>query len=97
MIQVIVCQLFYQPTWILSTQKSVRINLFISEIILLITLTNFKKRLSEVKWQEILDNNDANDDYNTIIEQFNKVYDECIPLKKCTINRKKTSYVTVDY
>ena len=52
-------------------------------------INKFKKRLSEVKWQEILDNNDANDDYNTFIEQFNKVYDECIPLKKCTINRKK--------
>ena len=34
---------------------------------------------------------------NTFIEQFNKVYDECIPLKSATINRKKTSYVTVDY
>ena len=52
-------------------------------------INKFKKRLSEVKWQEILDNNDANDDYNTFIEQFDKVYDECIPLKKCTINRKK--------
>ena len=39
-----------------------------------------RERLSEVKWQHILDNNDAND--------------ECIPLKKCTIKRKKhTLYV----
>ena len=39
-----------------------------------------------------MDNNEANDDYNIFIEQFN------IPLKKCTINRKKkASYVTVDY
>ena len=53
---------------------------------------NAINKLSEVKWHEILDNNDADDDYNTFIEQFNKVYDECIPLKKCTINRKKTSY-----
>ena len=60
-------------------------------------MNKLKKSLSEIKWQEILDNNDANDDYNTFIKQFNKVYNECIPLKKCTINREKTSYVTADY
>ena len=52
-------------------------------------ISKFKKRLSEINWQEILDNNDANDVYNTFIERFNEVYDECIPLKKCTINRKR--------
>ena len=45
--------------------------------------------MSGVKWQEILNKNDANDDNNTLNEQFNKEYDECIPLKKCTIIRKR--------
>ena len=36
-------------------------------------INKFKKRLSEEKWQEILDNDDANNDYNPFIEQFNKV------------------------
>ena len=52
-------------------------------------INNLKQRLSHVKWQETLDNNDANDDYNTFVEKFETLYDECIPLKKRTINRKK--------
>ena len=30
-----------------------------------------KKRLSEIKWQEVLDNNDVNDDNDKFIERFN--------------------------
>ena len=54
-----------------------------------VNLNKFKKRLSEIKWQEVLDNNDVNDDYDKFIERFNSLCDESIPLKKCTVNRKK--------
>ena len=54
-----------------------------------VNLNKFKKRLSEIKWQELLDNNDVNDDYDKFTERFNELYDESIPLKKCTVNRKK--------
>ena len=54
-----------------------------------VNLNKFKKRLSEIKWQELLDNNDVNDDYDKFIERFNEIYDESILLKKCTVNRKK--------
>ena len=52
-------------------------------------VNRLKQRLSDVKWQEILDNRDVNDDYNKFIETFNMLYDECVPLKKCNVNRKK--------
>jgi hypothetical protein len=49
----------------------------------------FRKKLSEVKWEESLHNNNANDDFNKFTNIFEKLYDECIPLKKCTANRRK--------
>ena len=45
-----------------------------------------KQRLSDVKWQEVLNNIDANDDYNKFVETFEIIYDEYIydiRLKKC--------------
>jgi len=52
-------------------------------------ITNLKQKLSGVKWKEILDNNNADDDYNTFLKTFNTLYDECVPLKKCTGNKRK--------
>ena len=52
-------------------------------------IDKFKYRLSDVKWQEVLNNNDANDDYNKFVETFEIVYDECIPLKKYKVNKTK--------
>lgn len=48
-----------------------------------------KKTLSNVKWEEILDNVNADDDYCKFVGQFQSLYDECIPLKKCTRKPKK--------
>ena len=42
-----------------------------------------KTCLSKIKWAEILDKVNVDDDYNTFISKFQDVYDECIPLKKC--------------
>ena len=54
------------------------------------TLTFLKREVPELKWQEVLDNNDVNDDYDKFIKIFNTLYynDESIPLK-CTVNREK--------
>ncbi len=52
-------------------------------------LKKLKQNLAEIKWNEILDNNDVNHDYNKFTETVTKVYDDCIPLKKCTVKRKK--------
>ena len=52
-------------------------------------ISKLKQKLSDVNWQEKLDNNDVNVDYDKFIEMFDVLYDECIPLKKCTTNRKK--------
>ena len=52
-------------------------------------ISKLKQKLSDVNWQEKLDNNDMNIDYDKFIETFDVLYDECIPLKKCTSNRKK--------
>ena len=53
------------------------------------TLTFLKNEVPELKWQEILDNNDVNDDCDKFIKTFNTLYynDESIPLK-CTFNRE---------
>ena len=51
-------------------------------------MLNFKKRLSEVKWEEVFDNVNAEEHYNKFIETFQAMYDECIPLKRFTRNSK---------
>ena len=40
------------------------------------------KCLANVKWDEILDNVDANQDYDTFINKFEELYNKCIPLGK---------------
>ena len=44
----------------------------------------FKNKLSKTNWQNILVSCNANDDYNAFVKKFNDLYDECIPLNKCT-------------
>ena len=48
-------------------------------------IAKLKQRLIDVKWQEILDNINANDDYNKFIETFDTLYNECVPLKNALI------------
>ena len=55
-------------------------------------INKFEQRLSDVTWQDVLNNNDANDDYNKFVKTFEIIYDECIPLKKCKVNKKKYHY-----
>ena len=49
----------------------------------------FKSNLSKTNWQNILVNGNANDDYDAVVKKFNDLYDECIPLKKCTSKHKR--------
>ena len=46
-------------------------------------ITKFKKCLSEVKWSEVLDQIDANNDYNMFVNKFQEIHDQCIPLQWC--------------
>ena len=52
-------------------------------------ISKLNRKLLEVSWCEILDGNNANDDYDKLILTFDNIYNECIPLKKCNGNRKK--------
>jgi len=52
-------------------------------------VSKFKQKLSEVNWQERLNNINADDDYKKFVNIFNDIYDECVPLRKCSGNRKK--------
>ena len=45
--------------------------------------------MSNVKWQDILKNNNVNDEYDAFTETFKSLYDECIPPKECMVNRRK--------
>ena len=51
-------------------------------------VNGFKRRLSNIKWNEELDGN-ANECYDKFVHTFNKLYDECIPLKKYKCKNKK--------
>ena len=52
-------------------------------------ISHLKQKLSQENWNDILHGFDAECDYNMFIERFNKLYDECIPLRKYTVNRCK--------
>ena len=52
-------------------------------------ISHLKQKLSQENWNDILHGIDAECDYNMFIERFNKLYDECIPLKKYKVNRRK--------
>ena len=52
-------------------------------------VSKFKKCLSEVKWEELLDNINAEDDYTKFVNKFLDLYEHCIPLRKCTRKPKK--------
>ena len=55
----------------------------------MIILRSFKQILLDVKWREILDNNNADDDYNKFIETLDTLYNECVPLKNALIIRER--------
>ena len=52
-------------------------------------ISKFKQSLSNVRWVEVLDDVDVNQDYNIFVTKFQELYDECIPLKKCISKRKR--------
>ena len=49
----------------------------------------FKRKLSQMNWDDTLHGLDADCDFNKLIDQFNEIYDQCIPLRKCKANRRK--------
>ena len=53
-------------------------------------IARFKKSLMSVNWKEILEGENTDVDYNNFMKKFSDLYDECIPLKKITTNRRKT-------
>ena len=52
-------------------------------------LSHLKQKLSEVNWDDILHGFDVNQDYNKFIVKFNELFDQCLPLRKCNVNRLK--------
>ena len=52
-------------------------------------INELKKRLANTNWQQILNNYDVNYDYNQFTETFEKLYNECIPLVRRKVNKRK--------
>ncbi len=52
-------------------------------------IARLKSKLQGVNWNHVLDGVNAEDDYNQFVKTFESLYDECIPLKKHTRNKKK--------
>ena len=44
-------------------------------------IDRFRRSLSKVNWNEILDGDEVNSDYSKFLIKFNELYDECIPVK----------------
>ena len=52
-------------------------------------ISHFKQNLSQLKWNDVLHGSDPNCDYNNFIDKFKELHDQCIPLRKCKINKRK--------
>ena len=42
-----------------------------------------------MNWDDTLPGLDADCDYNKFFDQFNEIYNQCIPLRKYKVNRRK--------
>ena len=52
-------------------------------------ISHLKQKLSQLNWDDVLHGSDANCDYNNFIDKFKELHDQCIPLRKCNVNRHK--------
>ena len=52
-------------------------------------ISKCKQCLSNVRWGEVLDDIDVNQDYNTFVTKFQELYDECISLKNVPCSKRK--------
>ena len=50
-------------------------------------ITKLKQKLSNVDWHDVLDNTNADHDYDKFLNTFIQLYNECVPLKKCTYDK----------
>jgi hypothetical protein len=60
-------------------------------------INNFKESLRMLRWQNVLNSNDANESYNLFWEDFNVLYELHFPLKKVKFNlnyHKVKGYMT---
>ena len=44
-------------------------------------LSSFKKKLNSIDWSCLKENNDVNESYDSFMDKFSNVYEECFPLK----------------
>ena len=52
-------------------------------------ISHFKQKLSQLNWDDVLHGSDANCDYNNFINKFKELHDQCIPLRKCNVNKRQ--------
>ncbi len=51
--------------------------------IIVLTSLNKKKMSIRSKTGEVLDQIDPDDDYNTFVNKFQEIHDQCVPLQWC--------------
>ena len=51
----------------------------------------FIKRISDTKWQQVMNENDTNMAYNAFCDAFTKVHNECFPLENTKSKKSKTN------
>ena len=56
-----------------------------------------KQKLFQLNWDDVLHASHGNCDYDSFIHKFKELHDQCIPLRKCNVNRTQSSTIAVDY
>ena len=51
-------------------------------------ISHFKQKLYQLNWDDALHGSDAGCDHNKFIDKFKELHDQCIPLRKCNVNRR---------
>ena len=52
-------------------------------------VSKLKQKLSNIEWDNVLQGDNVNDDYEMFLKTFTETYNDCIPIKKCVFNKKK--------
>ena len=52
-------------------------------------VSKLRHKLSNIEWDNVLQGDNVNDDYDIFLKTFTETYNDCIPTKKCVFNNRK--------
>jgi len=57
-------------------------------------LSRMKQEVEKINWDDVYNEVDANNGYDTFIDKFDKLYKKCIPVKKCVMKAHVKPWIT---